>query len=128
MPFFSGVVPWHKNFTLSCVISLSDSATAHSPSGWVQPFLSGRCPFIRSLHLGIQISLYPASSLVGTQQRLTHVHVKSSSLLLWKNHFFQGLFLCNLLILSCPGSFWFGNPSYYTLNPYVYLCYLWSIS
>ena len=31
--FFSGVVPWHKNFTLSCVISLWDSATAHSSSG-----------------------------------------------------------------------------------------------
>ena len=32
MPIFQGVAPWHTNFTLSCVIPLWDSATAHSPS------------------------------------------------------------------------------------------------
>ena len=31
-----------------------------------QPFLSGRCPFFRALHLGIQFSFHPASSLLGT--------------------------------------------------------------
>ena len=33
MPVIEGTAPWHINFTLSCVISLWDSAPAHSPSG-----------------------------------------------------------------------------------------------
>ena len=36
-----------------------------------QLFFSGRCPFFRALHLGIQFSLHPVSSLSGTQQQLT---------------------------------------------------------
>ena len=44
-----------------------------------QPFLSGRCLFFRALHLGIQFSLHPASSLFGTQQQLTHLPLKSAS-------------------------------------------------
>ena len=55
-----------------------------------QPFLSGRCPFFRALHLDIQYSLHPASSLFGTQQQLTHPPVKSSTLLLRKMPIFQG--------------------------------------
>ena len=51
-----------------------------------QPFLSGRCPFFRVLHLGIKFSLHPASSLFGTQQQLTHPPVKSSTLPLSTNH------------------------------------------
>ena len=53
-----------------------------------QPFLSGRCPFFRVLHLGIKFSLHPASSLFGTQQQLTHPPVKSSTLPLSTNHVF----------------------------------------
>ena len=56
-----------------------------------QPFLSGRCPFFRALHLGIKFSLHPASSLFGTQQQLTHPPVKSSTLPLRKMPVFQGL-------------------------------------
>ena len=56
-----------------------------------QPFLSGRCPFFRALHLGIKFSLHPASSLFGTQQQLTHPPVKSSTLPLRKMPVFQGV-------------------------------------
>ena len=73
-----------------CVILLWDSATAHSPSG-KEPNPSGRCPFFRTLHLGIQFSPHPASSLFGTQQQLTHPPVKSSTLPLRKMPVFQGV-------------------------------------
>ena len=55
-----------------------------------QPFLSGRCPFIRALHIGRLTLLYPASSHFGTQQQLTHPPVKSSTLPLSKMTVFQG--------------------------------------
>ena len=93
-----------------------------------QPFLSGRCPFFRALHLGIQFSFHPASSLFGTQQQLTHPPVKSSNFPLLKNHVSQGLLFVNVLTLSCLGSLWFATHPYYSLNPYVNLYYLWSIS
>ena len=110
-----------------CVILLWDSATAHSPSG-KEPNPSGRCPFFRTLHLGIQFSPHPASSLFGTQQQLTHPPVKSSNFPLLKNHVSQGLLFVNVLTLSCLGSLWFATHPYYSLNPYVNLYYLWSIS
>ena len=56
-----------------------------------QPFLSGRCPFFRALHLGIKFSLHSASSLFGTQQQLTHPPAKSSTLPLRKMPVFQGV-------------------------------------
>ena len=49
---------------------------------------------LRVLHLGIQFSLYPVSSLFGIQQQLTQPPVKSSSFPLWKNHVSEGLFFC----------------------------------
>ena len=55
------------------------------------PFLPGRYPFLRALHLGIQFSFHPASSLYGTQQQLTHPLVETSNFSLWKNHVSQGL-------------------------------------
>ena len=67
-------------------------------------------------------------SLFGTQQQLTHPRVKSSSFPHWKNHVSQGLLFSNVLTLSCLGSLCFGTHPYYSLNPYVYLYYLWSIS
>ena len=93
MPVFQGAAPWHTIFTSSCVILLWDSATAHSPSG-KEPNPSGRCPFFRTLHLGIQFSPHPASSLFGTQQQLTHPPVKSSAFPLGKNRASQGLLFC----------------------------------
>ena len=56
-----------------------------------QPFLSGRCPFFRALHLGIKFLLYPALSLFGIQQLLTHPLVKSSTFPLSTYHVSQGL-------------------------------------
>ena len=56
-----------------------------------QPFLSGKCPFFRALHLGIQFSLHPAPSLFGTQQQLNHPPVKSSTLPHMKMPIFQGV-------------------------------------
>ena len=93
-----------------------------------QTFLSGRCPFFRALHLGIQFSVHSTSSLFGTQPRLTHPLVKSSNFPLLKNHASQGLLFVNVLTLSCLGSLWFATHPYYSLNPYVNLYYLWSIS
>ena len=91
VPAFQGVAHRQTNFTLSCVIPLWDSATAHSRSGKeLNPFLSGRCPFFRALLLGMQFSLHPASSLSGTQQQLTYPLVKSSTLPLKKMSVFQG--------------------------------------
>ena len=92
-----------------------------------QPFLSGKYPFFRGLHIGKLNSLYPASSLFKTQQQLTHPQVKSSSFPLWKNHVSQGLLFCNVLTLSCLDSLWYGTHPCYSLNPYVHLYYLRSI-
>ena len=93
-----------------------------------QPFLSGRCPFFRALHLGIQFSFHPASSLFGTQQHLTYPPVKSSNFPLLKNHVSQGLLFANVLTSSCLGSLCFVTHPYYSVNPYVNLYYLWFIS
>ena len=56
-----------------------------------QPFLSGRCPFFRMLHLDIKFSLHPASFLFGIQQQLTHPPAKSSTIPLRKMPVFQGV-------------------------------------
>ena len=56
-----------------------------------QLFFSGRCPFFRALHLGIQFLLHSASSLFVTQQQLTHSPAKSSTLPLRKVPVFQGV-------------------------------------
>ena len=94
MPVFQGVAPRHTIFTSSCVIPLWVSATAHSLSGKeLNPF-SRKYSFFRALHLGIQFSLNPASSLLGTQQQLTNPPVNSSSFLLWNNYVSQGLLFC----------------------------------
>ena len=73
IPVFKGVAHWQTNFTLSCVIPLWESLTANSPSGKELKLspqkdarFSGRC------NLASKILLYPASSLLGTHQQLTH--------------------------------------------------------
>ena len=123
MPIFQGITPGHTIFTLSCVISLWDSPTTHSPSGKELNRSSQEDD-----HLGIQISFYLVLSLFRTQQQLTQPLVKSSSFPLWKNHVFQGLLFCNVLTLSCLDSLWIGTHPYYSLNRYVHLYYLCSIS
>ena len=87
-----------------------------------QPFLSGRCPFFRALHLGIQFSLHPASSLFGTQQQLTHPPVKSSTLPLRKMPVFQGVAPWHTIFTSsCAIPLWDSataqSPSCKELNP-----------
>ena len=57
----------------------------------VKPFLLGRYPFLRALHLDILISLYPASSLFETQHQLTHRPAKSSALPLSNMSVSQGV-------------------------------------
>ena len=86
------------------------------------PFLSEQCSFFRPLNLGVQLSLYSASSLFGTQQQLTHPLVKSS------------YFLAYCLVFSSHYSAWyhilplsFVTHPYYSLNPYVHLYYMQSI-
>ena len=68
MPVFQGIAPWRNNFTLSCIIPIWDSTTAHSPSDkGLNHFPQEDALFSRALHLGILISLYPTSSLFETQ-------------------------------------------------------------
>ena len=86
-----------------------------------QPFPSGRCLFFRALYLGIQISLYPASSHSGTQWQLTYLPVKSSSLPLWTNYVSQGL---SHIILTGLFSVWC---SPILLIKSIYAFILWSI-
>ena len=75
--------PCHPSFGLS----ISSLTLLHR----AQPFLSGRCPFFKLLHIGKLISFYPASSLFGTQRQLTYPLVKSSTLPLRKILVFQGI-------------------------------------
>ena len=75
--------PCHPSFGLS----ISSLTLLHR----AQPFLSGRCPFFKLLHIGKLISFYPASSLFGTQRQLTYLLVKSSTLPLRKILVFQGI-------------------------------------
>ena len=110
MLIFQGVAHRQTLFTLSCVIPLWGSATAHLP----KPFLSGRCPFFKALHLNIQFSLHPGSSIFGTQQQLTHPPVKRRAhpFLSGRIMFLRACFV-NDLTLSCLGSLWFGTQPYY---------------
>ena len=127
-------------------------------------------PFLFSLSVMQSFFSFPASSLFGTQQELTHPPVKSSTLPLrkmpvfqgvaprdtiftsscgiplWdsaklthppvkssnfpllKNHVSQALLFVNVLTSSCLGSLWFATHPYYSLNLYVNLYYMWSIS
>ena len=86
-------------------ILLWDSATALRDR--TQPFLSGRYPFLRVLHLGIQLSLHPVSSLFGTHQQLTDIPVKSSTLPPKKMPVFQGVLPWHtLFFLFCVISLW----------------------
>ena len=47
---------------------------------------------------------------------------------LLKNRVSQGLLFVNILTLSCLCSLWFATHPFNSLNPYVNLYYLWSIS
>ena len=65
------------------------------------PFLSGRCPFFRSLYLGILFPRYPTSHHFGTQHKFTHPPVKSSTLPLRNMLVSQGVLL-DILFSYCP--------------------------
>ena len=104
IPVFQGVAPRHTFFTSSCVIPLWDSATAHSPSGK---------------------ELNPSSQ---EDARFSGRCTLAYNFHLIVLHPTQGLLFVNVLTLSCLGSLWFATHPYYSLNPYVNLYYLWSIS
>ena len=104
-----------------CIIPLWDSATAHSPSG--KELNPSSQEDARFLHLGIQFSLHPASSLFGTQQQLTHPPVKSSTLPLRKIPAFQGVaprhtVFTSSCVIPLWGSATAHSPSGKELNPY----------
>ena len=99
-----------------CVIPLWDSATAHSPSGKAQPFLSGRWPFFRALHVGIKFSLHPALSLFGTQQQVIHPPAKSSTFPLMKMPVFQSVAHRHTISLH-PASSLFGTQQQFNRPP-----------
>ena len=48
MPVFQVAAPWHADFTLSSVIPLVLSNSSLTIGWRAQPFLSGRCPFLRA--------------------------------------------------------------------------------
>ena len=105
MSVFQGVAPWHTIFTSSCVIPLWDSAKVQSlPYKEFNPSPKEEARFFRALHLAIQFSRHPVTSLFGTQQQLKYPQVKSSSFPLWKNHVTQDLLFCDVLTLSYLGS------------------------
>ena len=108
-----------------CQFCSHPSHSLRYPSFWTQQQLIH--PPVNSSTLPL-ISLHRASSLFRTQKQLTPSLVMSSSFPLWKNHISQELLFCNILILSCLGSLWFGTHPFYPLNPYLHLYYLWSIS
>ena len=67
MPIFQGIAQWQTNLTLSCVIPLWDSATAHSssgeelnPSSHEDAHFSGRCTSAYNFHF---ILRYPSFGL-----------------------------------------------------------------
>ena len=64
IPVFQGVAPRHAISTLSCVIPLWDSATAHSPSG-KELKLSSLKECFSGLIVVLMFSLYPAWALLG---------------------------------------------------------------
>ena len=80
------------------VISLWDSAPAHSPSSKeLNPSSQEDAHLFRALHIDKLILLYPASSLFETQQQLTHLPVKSLTLPLTKMPVFQGVATCDTI-------------------------------
>ena len=75
MPVFQGVEAWYSNFTLSCVIPLWDSATAHSPynkelnpSSQEDPPFPGRCTFLLLKLFQRHFSFYSIIGLLLDQQ------------------------------------------------------------
>ena len=72
-------------------LSLGLSTSSLTLREKTQPFVSGRCPFLRALHLGKLSWLFLASFLFWTQHQHTHPAVKSSTLRLRKTLLFQGV-------------------------------------
>ena len=73
IPVFQGVAPRHAISTLSCVIPLWDSATAHSPSG-KELKLSSLKECFSGLIVVLMFSLYPAWALLGLVPPNVHLY------------------------------------------------------
>ena len=65
MSFFQGVVSWHKNFTLFCVIPLCESAKAHLPSGKELTLSSLEESCFFKAYCFVMFSHYPGRTLFG---------------------------------------------------------------
>ena len=81
-----------------------------------QTFFLGRCLFFRFLLFDIQLLLYLASLLFGTQQQLTEPPVKSSTLALRKMFVPQDWLLRNILTLYSVVALWFGTHLFHSLK------------
>ena len=104
MLVFQSVATRHTIFTSPCVIPLWDLATTHSPSGK---------------------ELNPSSQ---EDARFSGRCTLAYNFHLILLHPTQGLLFVDVLTLSCLGSLWFATHPCYSLNLYVNLYYLWSIS
>ena len=71
--------------------SLGPSISSLTLRQRAQPFLSGRRLFLRVLHLGILISLYPASSLFGLSTSSLILRQRAQIILSRKCPFFRAL-------------------------------------
>ena len=101
---------------------------ASLPFGFQQQLTHPPATSTTLLQENAHFSFFLLRHLFGTQQQPTHPLVKSLSLPLWKNHVSPDLWLCNLIILPCLVSLWFGSHPYYSLNLYVHLYNMWFIS
>ena len=111
-----------SNFTLSCVIPLWDSVKSSTFPLKKIPVFQGVAPGHKNFTLSCVIPLWDSATAHSPSgKEFTPFSLEESC-------FSRGLLLCNILILSCLGSLCFGNYSYFSLNPYVHLYYLWCIS
>ena len=117
MSVFQGVAPWHTIFTLSCVIPLWDSTTAHSPSckelnpsSQEDARFSGRCTLAYHFHF---ILRHPSLGLSNSSLTLP---VKSSSFLSGRCPFFRALHL-GIPFSFHPASSFFGTQQQLTHSP-----------
>ena len=124
--FSSSVVQSFFSFLASYLFGNQQQLT--HPPGKISILPLRKMPVFQCVAPRHTIFTSSASSLFGNQQQLTHPPVKSSNFPLLKNHVSQGLLFVNVLTLPCLGSLWFATHPYYSLNPYVNLYYLWSIS
>ena len=126
-PFLSGRCPLFRTLHLGIQFQLHSVSVSYL-FGTQQQLTHPPVKSTTLLQENAHFSFFILRHLFGTQQQPTHPLVKSLSLPLWKNHVSPDLWLCNLIILPCLVSLWFGSHPYYSLNLYVHLYNMWFIS